>query len=189
MCLSVVVLLFTTRSMASHSTTDKDTRAPGAWAYFFCLNTMLLEAVLFVYMAVTILSRSKAEEMDLNGSLGLSWLVIAFVIARGALSPSDIVKRESTLVMTIFHGLNSAFIVYQYLFNEAVETGFNAFLVDLTVSTGLFLASFYCNTVYRRTLQITKATTSTTTEGPAAAVSKKGTKKATTNKTKAAKTA
>ncbi|KAF4682940.1 hypothetical protein FOZ60_009804 [Perkinsus olseni] len=175
--------------MASHSTTDKDTRAPGAWAYFFCLNTMLLEAVLFVYMAVTILSRSKAEEMDLNGSLGLSWLVIAFVIARGALSPSDIVKRESTLVMTIFHGLNSAFIVYQYLFNEAVETGLNAFLVDLTVSIGLFLASFYCNTVYRRTLRINKAITSTTTEGPAAAVSKKGTKKATPNKTKAVKTA
>ncbi|EER20720.1 hypothetical protein Pmar_PMAR015661 [Perkinsus marinus ATCC 50983] len=172
--------------MANSSTNKKDAQAPGAWAYFFCLNTMLLEAVLFVYMAVTILSRSTAEEMDLNGSLGLSWLIIAFVIARGALSPSDIVKRESTLVMTIFHALNSVFIVYQYFFNEAVETSLNAFLVDLSVSIGLFLASLYCNHIYRRTLQLANAE-SPVTESVAA--SGKDAKKGTAKKAKAVKTA
>ncbi|EER19265.1 hypothetical protein Pmar_PMAR015825 [Perkinsus marinus ATCC 50983] len=148
---------------------------------------MLLEAVLFVYMAVTIISRSKAEEMDLNGSLGLSWLIIAFVIARGALSPSDIVKRESTLVMTIFHALNSAFIVYQYLFNEAVEISLNAFAVDLSVSIGLFLASLYCNAIYRRTLQIADSK-SATTEGAASSKREIG-KASSRKKTKDAKTA
>lgn len=137
-------------------------------------------------------------------------MIIAFVIARGALSPSDIVKRESTLVMTIFHALNSVFIVYQYFFNEAVETssthglylgtsihrhiitnhavlsGLNAFLVDLSVSIGLFLASLYCNHIYRRTLQLANAE-SPVTESVAA--SGKDAKKGTAKKAKAVKTA